>query len=316
LEGGKLSTYQVSKYEKYLSLVIELLNYVKLFNNETIRDFNFKLFIDTVYKFFFLLASSYPEFFAYYYFILINCLPSSDYFIQMKNIILHCAPHDIEQPDPFYDEFKVDSLPDIRKNSLILFDISLYLGEYKDLIDEYIETKDNKLLESIFNKLNNSNSSSNFTYINAIVIYWSQYVIKTISEKKKMSNSEVLEFFIKMMKGLDSDNRDHLINSILNELRYPSNQTYYFSCLLLCIFFEIKNEQIEEHILKNILERVLYKPYPWGIIVTFIELSRHPKYELFKKPYIVNNQYEKIIDDIVKFIKSSKLNKSLDNYIA
>jgi CCR4-NOT transcription complex subunit 1 len=74
-----------------------------------------------------------------------------------------------------------------------------------------------------------------------------------------MSNQEVLEFFIKMIKNLDGDNRDHLINSILNELRYPSNQTYYFSCLLLCIFFEIKNEAIEEHILRyyiifNILE--------------------------------------------------------------
>jgi len=65
-----------------------------------------------------------------------------------------------------------------------------------------------------------------------------------------MSNQDVLEFFIRMIKGLESENRDHFINSILNELRYPSNQTYYFSCLLLCIFFEIKNEQIEEHILK------------------------------------------------------------------
>lgn len=65
-----------------------------------------------------------------------------------------------------------------------------------------------------------------------------------------MNNQEVLEFFTKMMKSLELENRDHLINSILNELRYPSNQTYYFSCLLLCIFSEIKNEQIEEHILR------------------------------------------------------------------
>jgi len=65
-----------------------------------------------------------------------------------------------------------------------------------------------------------------------------------------MTNQENLEFFIKMMKNLDADNRDHLINAILNELRYPSNQTYYFSCLLLCIFLEIKNEIIEEHILR------------------------------------------------------------------
>lgn len=84
------------------------------------------------------------------------------------------------------------------------------------------------------------------------MIYWSQSIIKSINEKRKMNNQEVLEFFTKMMKSLEIENRDHLINSILNELRYPSNQTYYFSCLLLCIFSEIKNEQIEEHILRYI----------------------------------------------------------------
>ena len=94
------------------------------------------------------------------------------------------------------------------------------------------------------------NLIKNLIVINAIVIYWSQSIIKSINEKRKMNNQEVLEFFTKMMKSLEVENRDHLINSILNELRYPSNQTYYFSCLLLCIFSEIKNEQIEEHILR------------------------------------------------------------------
>jgi CCR4-NOT transcription complex subunit 1 len=145
-----------------------------------------------------------------------------------------------------------------------------------------------------------------------------------------MNNQEVLEFFTKLIKNLDSENRDNLINSILNELRFPSNQTYYFSCLFICIFCEIKNEQIEEHILRyiiyylffiflfnfsfcrNIIQRLLYKPCPWGIIVTFIELYRFPKYELFKKPFIKN--FEKTIEDLMKFIKSSKLNKNLRNF--
>ena len=99
------------------------------------------------------------------------------------------------------------------------------------------------------NKKDKDNVQNNLV-INAIVIYWSQYIIKTINEKRKMNNQEVLEFFTKMMRFLEVENRDHLINSILNELRYPSNQTYYFSCLLLCIFCEVKNDQIEEHILR------------------------------------------------------------------
>ena len=120
------------------------------------------------------------------------------------------------------------------------------------MIDEFIETKKESLFEEIVNKLNKKDKDNhqNNLVINAIVIYWSQSIIKTINEKRKMNNQEVLEFFTKMMKILEVENRDHLINSILNELRYPSNQTYYFSCLLLCIFCEIKNEQIEEHILR------------------------------------------------------------------
>jgi hypothetical protein len=257
---GRLNKEHIPKYEKYLLLVIDLVSYLQNFTNDTIKDYNFKFFIDTVYKFIFMLSTSYPEFLSYYYFIIIASIPPCDYFLQLKNVILYCSPPDIEQPDPFYDEFKVDSLPDIRKHSLVLFDISGFLGEYKELIDEYVDSKNEKLLDEIYKKLNNKDRDYTQNYIgkilinpviNAIVIYWSQHIIKAISEKKKMmSNGEVLEFFIKMIRNLDSDNRDHLINSILNELRYPSNQTYYYSCLLLCIFFEIKNEQIEEHILK------------------------------------------------------------------
>lgn len=245
----------IPKYEKYLFIVIDTLSYLKSYNCDLLADYNSKTFVDQVYKLMYLISSSYPEFLSYYYYIILASLPAGDCYIQMKNIILHCAPSDIEQPNPFYDEFKVDSLPDIRKNSVVLFDIASILQEYgfKGMIDEYIETKSDATLDELLKKLNNNrkekDQSQNYFIINAIVIYWSQNIIKTNSEKK-MKNTEVLEFFIKMIRNLDNDNRDHLINSILNELRYPSNQTYYFSCLLLCIFFEIKNELIEEHILR------------------------------------------------------------------
>jgi len=158
---------------------------------------------------------------------------------------------------------------------------------------------------------NKKETRENYLIINAIVIYWSQHIIKTSNENRK--NQDVLEFFLKLMKSFDNENRDHLINSILNELRYPSNQTYYFSCLLLALFTEVKNEAIEEHILRNILERLLFKPYPWGILLTFVQLTR-PKYQLEKKSYINKAHIEKIIEGLVKFIKANKHNKNLDNY--
>jgi hypothetical protein len=134
-------------------------------------------------------------------------------------------------------------------------------------------------------------------------------------EKRKLGNQEILIFFLAMLKLFNNKNRDHLINAILNELRYPCSQTYYFSCLLLCIILEIKDEQIEEHILRNMLLRLFYKPYPWGILITFIELSKNPKYELMKKAYVMESNRDKIIDEIFKFTRHFKLNKNLDNYV-
>jgi hypothetical protein len=46
-----------------------------------------------------------------------------------------------------------------------------------------------------------------------------------------------------------------------------------------------------------------------------VELSRHPKYELARKSYTNKTHCDKVIEQLLKFIKSSKLNKNLDNYV-
>lgn len=88
-------------------MIIDLFKYIKQFNDIPVNNFSFKYFIDSVYKFVFVLANTYPEFLSYYYFNLISALPSGDSFLQLKNIILYCAPADVEQLDPFFDDFKV-----------------------------------------------------------------------------------------------------------------------------------------------------------------------------------------------------------------
>ena len=104
---GKVNKEMCMKYEKYLMLIIDLMSYLKSFNLENVTSLSVKVYIESVYKFMFLISTSYPEFFSYYYYIIIASLPPSDYFLQIKNIILHSAPSEIEQPDPFYDDFKV-----------------------------------------------------------------------------------------------------------------------------------------------------------------------------------------------------------------
>jgi hypothetical protein len=125
--------------------------------------------------------------------------------------------------------------------------------------------------------------------------------MKNIIEKK-IANKEVYNFFNYLFINLDNENRDLLINAFLNELRFNSQQTVFFSSLLNYIFYEIKDDYIKEHILKNMLERLLYKPYPWGLIPTFIIMTKNPKQNLSK--YINKD----ILDRFITCCKDKSLN--------
>ena len=133
---------------------------------------------------------------------------------------------------------------------------------------------------------------------------------------KKIKNGEIFEFFTKMIKQLVFDNRDHLINSILNELRYPSNQTIFFSCLVVFICCDIGDSNIEEHIITSILERLIFKPIPWGILVTFNQLIKNQKYKLLERPFVTkNNLDEKLILKLRSFLKNDKKTANFIEYL-
>ena len=105
-------------------------------------------------------------------------------------------------------------------------------------------------------------------------------------------------FFLQVIQFMEIDNREHLINSLLNELRYPSNQTLYFLLLINYILVRIHNDEIEEHIIMLLFERCLIKPIPWGVELLFKKLIKGKSYNLFNKSFIVN------LNGGINFIKS------------
>jgi CCR4-NOT transcription complex subunit 1 len=300
-------------YEKYLYLVIDLFNFPKYYANEIMVDFSSEIFLKNLYKFIYVLYKSYPEFISNYYYIIIVSLPSGNHFIELKNLILSCGPKEIEKPDPFSDE--IDSiLPEKKKNASILFDIASILKDYgfKDLITQFIETKNINVVSELCKKLNaHKNRNFNFYVINAIVIYFAQKILRQLQEKKNKKN-EIFDFFMKMMEQLESDNRDHLINSILNELRYVSTQTLFFKNLIIYILSEIKNDNIEEQIIGNIFQRLIFKPIPWGLTLTFAQLIKNNKYKLAEKTYFKKANLD---ESFIKKVKDFIQNESSGNFI-
>jgi CCR4-NOT transcription complex subunit 1 len=77
-----------------------------------------------------------------------------------------------------------------------------------------------------------------------------------------------------------------LLNAIANQLRYPNNHTHYFSCVLLYLFTETSDERVQEQITRVLVERlIVHRPHPWGLLITFIELIKNPRYNFWAKSF-------------------------------
>jgi len=70
-------------------------------------------------------------------------------------------------------------------------------------------------------------------------------------------------------------------------LRYPNAYTHYFSCVLLYLFAETTNSAVQEQITRVLLERlIVHRPHPWGLLITFIELIKNPRYKFWLHPFV------------------------------
>ena len=89
-----------------------------------------------------------------------------------------------------------------------------------------------------------------------------------------------------LVTSLDAECRYYVLNAIANQLRYPNNHTHYFSCVLLYLFLQPKQPVIKEQITRVLLERlIVHRPHPWGLLITFIELIKNPRYEFWKQHF-------------------------------
>ena len=325
------------KYEKYLSLLIQILNYLDSLNQKIISDYNYVIFIEKLYKFFFLLSNSYPEFVSSYYYQLITSLSGeTSSFIQLKNIILSASPRNIPLPDielgisnTEEDDKTEDSnstgennininnnlFSNIKKTATIIYDTGFLLEKkgIKALIDKYINEEKDTFLVNLVKLLESLEDEKEENQIfNAIVIYWSQSKHKHyLSEKSIKSKEIIFKFYLYLLNKLNENQRSLLINAILNSMRFPSVQTMSYSLLFQELFFDLKNDEIKEHMLNNILERLLYKPLPWGLKYTMVNLYKKDKFQKMIKPFIEKYKLSDVINKIVNSCKENNLNNNI-----
>eukprot|EP01083_Nonionella_stella_P068938 183388_1 len=132
----------------------------------------------------------------------------------------------------------------------------------------------------------------NVPLINSLVMYLGQIAIEKMHASARGSQSvgEVTKacicVFLQLIMELDEEGRYYYLNAVANQLRYPNNHTHFFSWVLLVLFNDAQEEIIQEQITRVLLERlIVHRPHPWGLLITFIELIKNPRYDFWSHKF-------------------------------
>ncbi|KAI7854467.1 CCR4-Not complex component, Not1-domain-containing protein [Circinella umbellata] len=271
------------------------------------------------------LLHDFPEFLCDYHFSFCDVIPSSC--IQLRNLILSAFPRNMRLPDPFTPNLKVDLLPEIQQPPRILSDYvsPLNSNNFKQEIDKFLENSSTgddiksptlsptssvltglvKQLEldpsqqeknEVYNLNSNTPSKYNVPKVNALVFYVG---VTGATRSIPVHQGAPMKIYQYLLDELDPEGRYIFLSAIANQLRYPNNHTHYFSCVLLYLFAENDQELVKEQITRVLLERLIVnRPHPWGLLITFIELIKNPRYNFW------NHAFTRCATDIERLFES------------
>lgn len=248
------------------------------------------------------LLHDFPEFLCDYHYSLCDVIPTTC--IQLRNLILSAFPRSMRLPDPFTPHLKVDLLPEINQSPTILSDYtSVLTSELKNEIDGYLMKKQRSndvsfldRLALLVKKKEEDKVYYNIPLMNAIVFYVG---ISGVNQGIPINQGPPVEIFQYLLNELDSEGRYLFLSAIANQLRYPNSHTHYFSCVILYLFVESTKEIVQEQITRVLLERLIVnRPHPWGLLITFIELIKNPRYSFW------NHSFTRCATDIERLFES------------
>eukprot|EP00898_Chlorokybus_atmophyticus_P005844 jgi/Chlat1/6260/Chrsp44S05774 len=241
------------------------------------------------------LLHDFPEFLCDNHFNLCDVIPPTC--IQLRNLILSAFPRNMRLPDPFTPNLKVDLLPEISQSPRILSDVEHVLRnkQLKGDLDQYLKARQpvafivdlRQRLLLLPQDAMTLGTRYDVPLINALVLYVGIQAIQQLQSKSPqaaapITHSAPMDVFQRLVSELDSEGRYFVLNAIANQLRYPNNHTHYFSCVLLYLFAEAHQEVVQEQITRVLLERLIVnRPHPWGLLITFIELIKNPRYNFW-----------------------------------
>lgn len=275
---------------KFQELLVELFQYLEPYLRNHEMTPVIQLLYNGTLRVLLVLVHDFPEFLCDYHFAFCDVIPPSC--IQMRNLILSAFPRNMRLPDPATPDLKIDRIEDIRKppNILSSYTAALQRNKFIHEVDSFLENRSPaSFLQDLRSRLllppqdaYANDTKYNVPLINSLVLY-----VGIFDLNQNGKSTAPFEMFRSLSRDLDAEGRYWMLNAIANQLRYPNNQTYYFSGILLRLFSETNDEFIKEQITRVLLERLIVsRPHPWGLLITFIELLQNKRYSFWNYHFI------------------------------
>ncbi|KAI9365956.1 CCR4-Not complex component, Not1-domain-containing protein [Zopfochytrium polystomum] len=310
-------------------LLVDLFKFLNPYLTQSDMADTTRLLYKATLRILLVLLHDFPEFLCDYHFSFVDVIPHSAF------------PRNMRLPDPLTPNLKVDLLPETNQPPHVLSDYtsSLIPNGFKADIDAYLKTRSpvtflfdlrSRLLlpgastsTDVATSAGGSLSKSkyNINAINALVLYVGVQAITQTQSKHlqqqggaaPIAHSAPMDIFQQLVVDLDTEGRYLFLSAIANQLRYPNSHTHYFSCVLLYLFAEASQEIIQEQITRVLIERLIVnRPHPYGLLITFIELIRNPRYNFWEHTSFIrlNGSFlggYPTADQIVQLLKDAAL---------
>lgn len=284
-----------------LKCIVEVLNFLKPVSDLTNFTDPVAVLVKGLLKLFAIILHDNPEFFVTNFLELSDSIPNR--FVQLKNIVLSAVPKDVNLPDPLAPGLKIDTLPGIRLKPE--FNSEYVLSCIEDdslisLIDDCLSQGTNPVLSSVNAIVSRIGSMKT---CNSLINLIALRVSSNINEFSfKAANSLLLAIIIS--PSISPESRYNVLCAMCNHLRFPNYLTYFFSFAYLHAFRQIgpMNDGIKSQIVRVLLERlVAYRPHPWGLMITFMELIRNPEYRFWNQGIVKSSpEIEKMFETVAK----------------
>lgn len=257
----------------------------------------FRVLFQSTLKLFVVIMHDFPEFLVENHLYLCDIIPLSC--VQLRNIVLSAYPRNLEMPDPFTPNLKVDKMSDMATCPPMQPGYTAIL-EHDNLLqdtDQYLRNRTPvSFLISLRARLGASGDpiqgtgKYNVPLLNALVYHVGVRAIDLIkpNNHETVSHGAAMDIFQHLCVDLDFEGRYYLFAAIANHLRFPNAHTHYFSRAILYLYsLDDSNKQNQEQIVRTLLERLMgTRPHPWGVLITFIELMKNRTYNLWEKSFV------------------------------